>query len=123
MPTKKPAKRPVKRTAKKPVKKPAKKAAGKKNTVKAEKPRMEPQGKPIGAVTHFYNHIGVAIVKFKKPVKSGTRLKFVGATTDFEETVKSMQFDHKPIAIAPKEKQIGIKLGKRVREGDSVYEA
>lgn len=118
MPTKKSAKRP----AKKPAKKTTKKATGKKVAVTVKKLRTEPQGKPIGEVTHFYNHIGVAIVKFKKPVKAGARLRFFGATTDFEETVKSMQFDHKPIAVAPKGKQIGVKLGKRVREGDGVYE-
>ncbi len=79
--------------------------------------------KPIGVVTHFYNHIKVAIVKFKVPVKVGARVKFKGATTDFEETVKSMQYDHKPVATAPKGKQIGIKVGKRVREGDEVFKA
>ncbi|MEY4731467.1 MAG: hypothetical protein RL681_413 [Candidatus Parcubacteria bacterium] len=105
------------------MKKAAKKTAGRKSPTKAGAIKAQPEGKPLGAVTHFYNHIGVAIVKFKKPVKSGIRLRFHGATTDFEETVKSMQFDHKPIAVAPKGKQIGIKLGKRVREGDAVYEA
>ena len=122
MPTKKPVKT-AKRPVKKAVKKTTKKAAGKKKAVKAVTSRVEPMGKPIGEVTHFYNHIGVAIVKFKKPVKSGARLRFFGATTDFEETVKSMQFDHKPVAVAPKGKQIGVELGKRVREGDGVYEA
>ncbi len=118
-----PTKKAVKRPARKPAKKTVKKAAGKKSAATEKKPRLEPQGKPIGEVTHFYNHIGVAIVKFKKPVKAGARLRFFGATTDFEEAVKSMQFDHTPIAVAPKGKQIGVKLGKRVREGDSVYEA
>ena len=34
-----------------------------------------------------------------------------------------MQFDHEPVAVAKKGKQIGIKLKKRVREGDLVYKA
>ena len=78
--------------------------------------------KPIGTVTHFYNEIKVAIVKFKKPVRVGTELHFKGATTDFKEAVKSMQFDHEAIKIAPKGKQIGIKVKKRVRDGDEVFE-
>lgn len=77
--------------------------------------------KPIGVVTHYYTHIKVAIVKFKTNIKAGTELYFKGATTDFTEAAKSMQLDHKPVAIAKKGKQIGIKLKKRVREGDLVY--
>ena len=79
--------------------------------------------KPIGKVTHYYTHIKVAIIKFNTKVKTGTELYFKGATTDFTEAAKSMQFDHKPIAVAPAKKQIGIKLKKRVREGDLVYKA
>jgi hypothetical protein len=95
-----------------------------KKTIKKAKPVAKPKAeKPVGVVTHFYNHLKVAIVKFKVPVKVGARLKFKGATTDFEETVKSMQYDHKPIATAPKGKQVGIKIGKRVREGDEVFKA
>jgi hypothetical protein len=79
--------------------------------------------KPVGKVTHYYAHIKVAIVKFNTKVKAGSELYFKGATTDFKEAAKSMQFDHEPIAIAQPKKQIGIKLKKRVREGDLVYKA
>ena len=78
--------------------------------------------KPIGVVTHFYTDISVAIIKFKKNVRTGVELYFKGATTDFKETPKSMQYDHKPIAVAPKGKQVGVKVKKRVREGDEAYE-
>jgi len=79
--------------------------------------------KPLGKVTHYYAHIKVAIVKFNTNVKANTELYFRGATTDFKEAAKSMQFDHEPVAVAKKGKQIGIKLKKRVREGDLVYKA
>ncbi len=79
--------------------------------------------KPIGEVTHFYNEIGVAIVRFKQAVPLGTVLYFRGATTDFKHPAQSMQYDHKPIALAPKGKQIGIKVPERVREGDKVHRA
>ena len=64
---------------------------------------------------------GVAIVKFKRAVQSGTRLHFKGATTDFEDVVNSMQYDHKAIDVAPKGKEIGIKVKDKVREGDEAY--
>jgi hypothetical protein len=77
--------------------------------------------KPIGKVTHYYAHIKVAIVKFNTKVKAGAELYFNGATTDFKEAAKSMQFDHEPVKFAQPKKLIGIKLKKRVREGDLVY--
>lgn len=78
--------------------------------------------KPIGEVTHFYSNLNVAIVKFNKKVDVGMKLHFKGATTDFEESLKSMQFDHQPIESAKKGQQVGIKIKEKVREGDSVYE-
>ncbi len=86
-------------------------------------PKKSAEPKPIGEVTHFYSNLGVAIVKFKKNVDVGAKLKFKGATTDLEETVKSMQYDHKPIESAKKGQEVGIKVGGKVREGDLVYPA
>ena len=51
----------------------------------------------------------------------GQNVAFQGATTDFSQDVASMQFDHKSIDKAPKGKEIGIKVKKKVREGDMVY--
>jgi hypothetical protein len=96
----------------------------KKAPVKKAKPAKKPAPKkikPVGTVTHYYAHIKVAIVKFNTKIKAGTELYFKGATTDFKEAAKSMQFDHKSVAVAMPKKQIGIKLKKRVREGDLVY--
>lgn len=77
--------------------------------------------KPIGKVTHYFTAIKVAIVKFAKPVKKGTAVRFSGATTDFKQKIGSLQYNHKDIAVAPKGKQVGMKVSKRVREGDVVY--
>ncbi|MDO8574328.1 MAG: translation elongation factor-like protein [bacterium] len=79
--------------------------------------------KPIGTVTHYFGNLGVAIVKFNKLVSVGAKLKFKGATTDFEEVVESMQFDHKEIDKAKKGQEVGIKVKDKVREGDMIFEA
>lgn len=92
-----------------------------KKKVSAKKRPLVKKIKPIGTVTHYYSHIKVAIVRFNTKVKTGTELYFKGATTDFKEASKSMQFDHETVAVAMPKKQIGIKLKKRVREGDLVY--
>lgn len=77
--------------------------------------------KPIGEVTHYYSNLGVAIVKFAKPVEVGTKVRFKGATTDFEEKISSMQYDHKAVDKAKKGQEIGIKVQEKVRQGDKVY--
>lgn len=77
--------------------------------------------KPIGEVTHYYGGIGVAIIKFNKAVDAGIKVRIHGATTDFEEIINSMQFDHKEIKSAPKGKEVGIKVSDKVRDGDQVF--
>ncbi|MDP3974921.1 MAG: hypothetical protein Q8P88_01380 [Candidatus Jorgensenbacteria bacterium] len=81
-----------------------------------------PEGKLVGEVTHYFGGIGVAIVKFAKPIVVGASLRFKGVTSDFTETVHSMQYDHKDITEAKKGQEVGIKVGEKVREGDKVYE-
>ena len=108
--------------AKKPVKK--KKVVAKKIAKKAVKKAVVKKvtaPKPVGVVTHYFAKIKVAIIKFKQPVKVGTEVALRGATTDFNHKIVSMQFDHKPIAVAKKGEEVGIKVGKRVREGDEVF--
>jgi len=77
--------------------------------------------KPIGEVTHYYGGLGVAIVKFNQEVSDGANIAFQGKTTDFSQNLESMELDRKPIMKAPKGKEIGIKVKKKVREGDNVY--
>lgn len=80
------------------------------------------ESKPIGEVKHYYGGLGVAVIKFSKAVKAGERVHFKGATTDFEETISSMQYDHKDLDSAAKGKEVGVKISQKVREGDKVYE-
>ncbi len=79
--------------------------------------------KPIGEVTHYFGNLEVAIVKFNKKVDVGAKLHYKGATTDFTEDIKSMQYDHKPIESAKKGQEVGIKVEGKVREGDQVFGA
>lgn len=89
---------------------------------KTSKSKKEPKEKPIGEVTHYYGGIGVAIVKFNKAVKRGTKVCFCGSSTEFDQVIDSMQFDHKDIEAAKKGQEVGIKVDKKVREGDEIYE-
>jgi hypothetical protein len=93
-----------------------------KTSRKSAKKTQAKSKKPIGTVTHFFTGIKVAIIKFKKPFTVGGKIRIQGATTDFEAHVESMQYDHAPIKRAPKNKEVGIKVKKRVRPGDEVFE-
>ena len=76
--------------------------------------------KKVGVVTHFFDKISVAIIKFDAPFKVGAEIAIKGATTDIKMTVDSMQFDHKDIETAQKGQEVGIKVSEKVREGDTV---
>lgn len=123
---------------KKPVKKIAKKTKALRRSSEQVKKRTAPKKaktkpknkvvlrkikaeKPIGVVTHFFTNIKVAVIKFKVPFKAGGDVRFKGATTDFAQKLNSMQFDHKPVASAKKGQGVGVKVAKRVREGDEVF--
>ena len=100
-----------------------KKLVSGKSKASLTKPAPVTKGKPIGEVTHYYGDISVAIVKFNRPFSCGEKVHFSGATTDFKETVKSMQYEHKSIETAKKGQEVGIKVGDKARQGDGVFEA
>jgi putative protease len=78
--------------------------------------------KPIGKVTHYFSDIGVAVIKLSGVLKEGDKIRITGGeNTDFEQEVKSMQFDHKPIKTASKGKSIGLKIKEKAREGYNVF--
>lgn len=76
----------------------------------------------IGVIEHYFSKIGVAAIKITDgSLKIGDRIHIKGATTDFEQTVESMEINRQKIEIAKPGDEIGIKVIDRVREGDKVY--
>ncbi|MCX7856861.1 MAG: EF-Tu/IF-2/RF-3 family GTPase [Deltaproteobacteria bacterium] len=76
----------------------------------------------IGRVEKFFSKIGVAAIRITEgELKVGDRIRIKGHTTDFEQTVESMQVEHAPVEKAVEGQDVGIKVKERVREGDSVY--
>ncbi len=76
--------------------------------------------KKIGAVTHYYGNIGVAIVALTGKLSKGDKIKFEGGKTEFEQVVESMQIEHKEIDSAKKGDIVGVKVGEKVAEGAEV---
>ena len=75
----------------------------------------------VGEVSHYFTRIGVAVVELTAPLRTGDRIAIKGMTTNFEQTVGSMQIEHKDIEEAKKGDSIGLKVEERAREGDIVY--
>jgi len=75
----------------------------------------------VGKVTHFFSKISVAVVELTAALSVGDRIRVQGPTTDFEQTVDSMQIEHENVKTAKKGQSIGLKVKERVRENDTVY--
>jgi putative protease len=75
----------------------------------------------VGKVTHYFTKIGVAVIELKAPLEVGDRILIKGSTTDLEQTVESMQIEHKNVQRAEAGQSIGLKVKDRVREKDVVY--
>jgi putative protease len=76
----------------------------------------------IGNVQKFFAKPGVAAIEVTDGIlRIGDRLHFKGHTTDFEDTITSMQIERDSIEEAKPGDLIGIKVKDRVRENDIVY--
>jgi len=88
---------------------------------------MAENEKKIGVVTHYFDKIKVAIVKFEAGFKPGGELVFRGVRGEnhepfeLEQTVASMQKDHAEVDEAQKGDELGLKVDGVVKEGDEVF--
>ena len=78
--------------------------------------------KKIGAISHYYGHLGVGIIKIEaEGIKVGDTLHFKGHTSDFQQTIDSMQIEHKDVQEAKVGDMVGMKVSEHVREHDEVF--
>jgi hypothetical protein len=75
----------------------------------------------IGHVTHFFSKISVAVLELSLPLAVGDRILIKGPSTDFEQTVESMQIDRKAIQRAEGGQSIGLEVVQPAKEKDVVY--
>ncbi|MBN1829179.1 MAG: translation elongation factor-like protein [Deltaproteobacteria bacterium] len=78
----------------------------------------------VGEVVKFFTKPSVAAVKITAgELAVGDTIKFMGHTTDFEQTVDSMEVNNQQVARAVPGDFIGIKVSDRVRPGDEMFKA
>ena len=76
----------------------------------------------IGKVTHYFSKIGVvAIAITQDSLKVGDTIHIKGHTSDFQQTVDSIQLDNAPVEVAQAGQNIGIKIQQHAREHDAVF--
>ena len=98
--------------------------AVKKRAVKRSKaPTRKPKENIVGIVTHYFPRVKAAAIKLKAPVALWDNLKIKGHTTDFTQTVSSLQINNQPISKAKRGQEIGLLVSSRVRRNDLVYKA
>jgi putative protease len=77
--------------------------------------------KEVGRVDRYFRKVGVAALELTGDLSIGDRIRFSGATTDFEMDVESIQIDLNPVESAGAGDDVGIKVPERVRPNDSVF--
>jgi len=76
----------------------------------------------IGKVTHYFGRIQVGAIEITAgELRTGDTIRIRGHTTDFTQTVESMQIDNAPVEQAGPGARVGIKVAQPVRENDRVY--
>ena len=74
----------------------------------------------VGRVDRYFRKVGVAALELTGDLSIVDRIRFSGATTDFEMDVDSMQINLNPVESAGSGDDVGIKVPERVRPNDKV---
>ncbi|MFQ5544566.1 MAG: hypothetical protein ACE5FE_01185 [Acidiferrobacterales bacterium] len=81
-----------------------------------------PDEERIGVVTHYYTHLSVAVVHLDAgALRVGDAIHIKGHTSDFTQTVDSMEIDHVHVSETRAGQSFGLKVVEHAREHDGVY--
>jgi len=75
----------------------------------------------VGKITHYYNRIGVAVIELTDELKLGDTIHILGHTTDFEQTISSLEIEHKKVLSIKPGMDAALKVAESVRAGDQIY--
>jgi hypothetical protein len=80
------------------------------------------QEEAIGIVIHYYSHLGVAVAQLNKgTLRTGDTVHIKGHSTDFTQTVTSLEYEHRHVDQAVAGQAVGIKVNDHAREHDILY--
>ena len=76
----------------------------------------------IGTVTHYFGKLQVAVVEIETGSLSvGDTIHIKGHTSDFTQTVDSMQIEHDQVESASAGQSVGMKVKEHARSHDEVF--
>ena len=76
----------------------------------------------IGYISNFLNKISVAIIEMTDGTLAvGNTIHILGRSTDFTETVSSMEIDHVSVDTVKKGDSLGLRVSENTRSKDKVY--
>jgi len=75
----------------------------------------------VGKVVHYYDKIGVAIIRLSKDLKVGDTVRFVKGDNAFEQVVESMQWEHEILSEGKAGQDVAVKVNQPAKEGTQVY--
>jgi translation initiation factor IF-2 len=76
----------------------------------------------IGHITHYFPKINVAVIEVTAgSIKVGETIRIKGHTSDFTQTVDSLQQEHLQVPEIKTGGSAGLKVKDHVREGDKVF--
>jgi putative protease len=78
-------------------------------------------GTQIGIVTHFFDHISVAVLSLTEALRVGDTVHILGHSTDFRQEVTSMQIEHKEVPEAKPGDDVALKVSQKVHVHDKVF--
>jgi translation elongation factor EF-Tu-like GTPase len=74
----------------------------------------------VGTVSHYWSGLGVAGIELSGELKVGDTVHIVGHSSDFTQTVDSIQIEHSTVESAKAGDSIGVKLKDPARVHDQV---
>jgi len=75
----------------------------------------------VGKVTHYYDHIHVAVLVLTGELNVGETIHIQGHITDFTQQVDSMEIEHQKIQSAGPGTEVALKVIEPVHEGDILF--
>ncbi len=76
----------------------------------------------VGVVTHYFGNIGVAAIQLAEgSLQVGDTIHIKGHTSDFIQTVNSIQIEHEKVDSAGPGQDIGMKVQEHARAHDEVF--
>ncbi len=75
----------------------------------------------VGEVTHYFNHLSVAVLDLSGELKVGETIYFHGPNVDFTQPVDSLEIEHQKVQSAGPIKEVALKVAQPVHKGAEVF--